>query len=153
MPLNRSITLKVSPSREFGVSMCILELLLVVAALISPYPVILTLSCVLLFAAERAAKFSNLKSGQLTSVIFADGRVRLKSNQREIIEGTLEGRQWCTRWLVILRMSNAGNNPHRLLVLTTHGQGKDDLRRLKVWLRQDLFNNTVTKSGVGLFAR
>ena len=138
------IRLKVSNSEDWGRPVFWLNLLLVPAALLSPYPVLLT-SAAILFAGAgwitRTLKHSKTNNVKLTSVIFPDGQVRLESHGEGKVVGFLDGQQWCTRWFAVLRFSN-GNTIHKMIIRSSQQQGVDDFRRLNIWLRQDLFSNT-----------
>ena len=141
---NRPIRLNVANRKDLLIPVFLLNLLLVAAALLSPYPVLLGLGAVVFggagwvtFTLERS-KTNRLK---LISVIFTDGRVRLESGQEEEFAGFLDGQQWCTRWFAVLRVSNS-NTFRNLVILSSHQRGADDFRRLNTWLRQDLFSNT-----------
>ena len=119
-------------------------LLLVVAALLSPYPMSLTLAAILFSGAMSISYILGISKSnnfKLTSVIFTHGKVRLESNGKEKDAGSLVGQQWCTRWFAILRVST-GNTVRNMIILSLQQQEADDYRRLTVWLRQDLFNST-----------
>jgi hypothetical protein len=144
MLYNGPIRLTVSTRRDLFLPVWLLNALVVLAALLSPHPVLLTLAAVLVFAAVRAGhilKLSKTNNVELTSVIFPDGRVRLESDQEETIEGFMDGQQWCTRRLAVLRVANENTTRH-LVIRPKQQQGTDEFRRLNVWLRQDLCNST-----------
>lgn len=141
---NKPIRLKVSNSGDFLLPVQLLNFLLVPAALLSPYPVLLTLGAVLFIGAGWAArtlKFPKSNNIELTSVIFPDGKVRLESDGEEMVTGSLDGQQWCTRWFAVLRYSN-GKTVRKMLIRPSQQAGTDDFRRLSMWLRQNLFSNT-----------
>ena len=144
---NKPITLVVSNRKDFDLAVCMLYLLVILAALLSPFPVLLTVVASLLFGAERTVHsliFAKTNNVKLISVIFPDGRVRLESDREETIEVFLDGQQWCTRWLAVLRVTNGDSN-RKLVILAAQQQGTDDYRRLKMWLRNDLCINTVSR--------
>ena len=147
MLLNRPVKLRVSNTNDFVLPVGLLNLLLVIAALISPYPVVLTLA-VIAFAGMgwRASilEFSKSNNVKLTLVIFPDGRVRLESDQVDTIEGFLDGQQWSTSWFAVLRVVD-GDRVRKLLIRSSHQQAKDDFRRLNMWLRQGLNFSTRVK--------
>lgn len=119
-------------------------LLLVPAAMLSPYPVSLTLCAILFAGAEwfiRTLKYSKTSNTELISVIFPDGQVQLESGGEGSVRGFLEPQQWCTRWFAVLRFSD-GDTRSSLVIRSSQQQGADDFRRLSVWLRQDLFSST-----------
>ena len=140
---NRPVRLKVANREDLVIPLILLNLLLISAALLSPYPVLLTLGAIL-FGGAGWASYTSEKSKskylQLISVIFSDGQVRLESGQEEFA-GFLDGQQWCTRWFAVLRVSNA-NTLRNVIILSSQQRGPDDFRRLNTWLRQDLFSNT-----------
>ena len=141
---NRPIRLRVAGRRILFLPVFLSCLLLVVAALLSPYPMSLTVAAILLSGAVGISyilKFSKANNFKLTSVIFTDGKVRLESNGKEKDAGSLVGQQWCSRWFAILRVSN-GNTVRNMIILSSQQQEADDYRRLTVWLRQDLFSST-----------
>jgi hypothetical protein len=121
-----------------------LYVLVVIAALISPHPVVLAVLSVSVFTAGWVAPilgFYKTNKVKLTSVICADGRVQLESVRGCLDAGTLDGQQWCTRHLAVLRTAN-GDTQGTLVILSFQQQDAGDFRRLNVWLRQDLCSNT-----------
>ena len=147
MLLNRPVKLRVSNKNDFVLPGALLNVLLVIAALISPYPVVLTLG-VIVFAAIgwRASILEFSKSGnvKLNLVIFPDGEVRLESDQADTIEGFLDAQQWSTSWFAVLRIVD-GDRVRKRLIRSDGQQSKDDFRRLNMWLRQDLYTSTWAK--------
>ena len=144
---NQPIRLKISNSRDLLLPVRMLNFLLVLAALLSPHPVLLTLGAILFVGAggvTRTLKSPKTNNVELTSVIFPDGKVRLESDLEEKVTGFLDGQQWCTRWFAVLRFSN-GNTIRKMIIRPSQQQGADDFRRLNMWLRQDLFNNTKAR--------
>lgn len=144
MPHNTPIRLQVSTQKDFVLALRVLNLLVVLAALISPYPFLLTVFAIVFFAAGCAATilgFSKANSAELISIIFPDGRLRLESKRERIFEGFLNGQQWCSRRLAVLRVSN-GETTRKVVIQFSLQPGTDDFRRLTVWLRQDLCSNT-----------
>jgi len=127
---------------DFFLPLCLLQLLVVFAALLSPYPVLLALLAIVSFGAGWAvhildlAKINNVK---LTSVIFADGRVQLESNGERISAGILDGQQWCTSRLAVLRITD-GDMTRKLVILSARQREAGDFRRLNVWLRHGLYD-------------
>lgn len=147
MPNNRPIRLNVAHSEDFVFATRTLPVLVILAALLSPYPVLSTLIVLLLFGAmwtKRTLKISKPNSMELTSVIFPDGRVRLESDREGTTEGFLDGQQWSTHWFAVLRFSN-GQTTRKLVIRSAQQQGTDDYRRLKMWLRSDLCSNTKAR--------
>ena len=88
--------------------------------------------------------YGRLRPLHTNAVIFADGQVRLESNREETFESFLDGQQWCTHRLAVLRISN-GETTRRLIICSMQQKGADDFRRLNMWLRQGLCDNTRTK--------
>ena len=147
MLINQPIRLKVSARKDFILVYCLLNGLLIGAALLSPYPLLLTGVVILLSGAAWLVftlNFSKTNNVELISVIFADGQVRLESNREETFESFLDGQQWCTHRLAVLRISN-GETTRRLIICSSQQKGADDFRRLNMWLRQGLCDNTRTK--------
>ena len=90
MLLNQPLKLKVSDSEDFILYYRLLNLLVIFAALLSPYPMLLTLVAGLFSGVAwlvRTLKKSKTNNVELISVIFADGRVQLESNREEIFKG------------------------------------------------------------------
>ena len=144
MLINQPIKLKVSDKRDFISVFLLLNCLLIGAALFSPYPVLLTWLVMVLSGAGWLAytlKFSKINNVELILVIFADGRVRLESNRGESFEGFLDGQQWCNHSLAVLRIFN-GETTRSLVICSAKQQGADNFRRLNMWLRQGLCDNT-----------
>jgi len=144
---NTPLRLNVSNSDDWILPVCVLNCLLVSAALLSSHPVFLTLGAILIIGARwitRTLKYSKTNNVKLTSVIFPDGQVRLESDGEGQLAGYLDGQQWYTRWFAVLRFSE-GNKARTLIIRSSQQQGADDFRRLNVWLRQDLFSNARAK--------
>lgn len=144
---NRPVNLRASNTNDFLLPVGLLNLLLVIAALISPYPVVLTLAVIVIAGIGwRIAilEFSKSNNVKLTLVIFPDGRVRLESDQADTIEGFLDDQQWSTNLFAVLRVVD-GDRICKLVIRSGHQQSKDDFRRLNMWLRQDLYTSTWTK--------
>ena len=147
MPHNRPIRLNVSTSRDLFLPVWLLNSLVVLAALLSPYPVLLTVSAIVIFGAVRLGRIlelSKVNNIELISVIFPDGRVRLESDRKETIEGFLDGQQWCTRRFAVLRVACEDTTRH-LVIRSTQQHGTDEFRRLHMWFRQDLCSSTSKK--------
>jgi len=141
MSVDRPLRLTVASRMDFFFPVCLLYLLVVIAALLSPQPVVLTVLAVAVFTAGRLASilgFYKTNNEKLTSVIFADGRVRLESGRGCLDAGILDGQQWCTRHLAVLRIAN-GNTRGNLLIMSFQQRDASDFRRLSVWLRQNLY--------------
>jgi hypothetical protein len=141
---NQPIRLKISNREDLLLPVRFLNFLLVPAALLSPHPVFLTSGAILIIGIgwiTRTLKISKTNRTELTSVIFPDGSVRLESNLEEKVTGFLDGQQWCTRWFAVLRFSD-GIKIRKMIIRPSQQQGEGDFRRLNMWLRQDLFNNT-----------
>jgi hypothetical protein len=146
MPHNRPLTLKVANRKDFIVPIGILFVLTVISALLSPEPFLLTILVLLLFGAGwfiYILDFHKVNDVKLILVIFPDGRVRFESGQETEIIGFLNGQQWYTRGVAILRITTQGKQQY-LAVLSAQ-QKADEFRRLKVWLRQDFCSGSGDK--------
>lgn len=139
MTYNRPVELIVANGRDFTIPAGLFTVLAIVSALLSPQPVLLT-SCVVLISllgwGAFTLKFSKVSGDKLTLVIFADGRVSLESGHKDKIEGFLDGQQWCTHRVAVLRVTE-GDVTRRLTILAGGQDDTDDFRRLNMWLRQD----------------
>jgi|GEM_PF-1411132 len=144
---NRPVKLKVSTGMDFALPVRLLNSMVVIAALLSPHPLLLTVPVALVLWAgwvrQRKGLFKT-KSSELISIIFPDGHVRLESKREVIFEGFLNGQQWCSRRLTVLRICNE-DSTRKLVIQSAKQQVADDFRRLNMWLRQDLCNNTRGK--------
>ncbi len=143
MPYNRPLRLNVSGRKDFSILILAFFILAVVAAILSPEPVLLTLLVLSLFGAGWLALtlgFSKVNKVELMPVIFPDCRLRLESDHGPDVEGVLDGQQWCTRHVAVLRYIAEGKRQY--LVLLSARQNPDDYRRLSVWLRQDFCSDT-----------
>jgi len=144
MPAKAPLRLQVSNRADFFLPVGVLYLLVFLAVLISPYPVMLSALSVAVFAAAwpfPILDFSKANNKvKLTLVIFPDGRVHLESGEMRSIAGYLDGQQWSTRHLAVLRI-NDGGRCRNLLILSRQQHDANAFRRLSVWLRQDLCNN------------
>ena len=139
--------MNVANREDFVVAVRALYLLGILAALLAPYPVLSVLLASLLIGAAWVTgilKISKTTNVKLTSVIFPDGRVRLESGREDTIEGFLDGQQWATHWFSVLRFSDE-DTTRTLVIRSAQQQGTDDYRRLKMWLRNDLCNNTEAR--------
>ena len=137
MAEKESLTLKIAGKSDFAVLNRILFLLAVIAAALSPQPVLLTIFVLLLTGAgwvSRILCFSKVNDVELTLVIFAGGRIKLSSNCGDIDVGFLDGQQWCTRRIAVLRIATESKTQN--LIVLSGQQTPDEYRRLKVWLRQ-----------------
>jgi hypothetical protein len=139
---NRPLNLTVATTGSFVGPLAMISLLALLAAALSPRPILLILLTSLLLVAAWGIlilKICKVQAGKLTSVIFPDGKVRLQSNRRDTIGGFLVGQQWSTHRLAVLRISTDGVS-RNLLILAAQQKGAGDFRRLNMWLRQDLFS-------------
>ena len=144
MPFNQPLTLKVADESVFAVPLLLVVILSMLSAVLSPYPVGLSLFIFLLCAA--AWKFDilgiyNTNNADVISVIHPDGRVGVKSGHQDMFEGFLEDQNWCTRGLAVLRITR-GKKTTRLVILAIQQDNGDDFRRLNMWLRQDFCRET-----------
>ena len=151
MPYNRPITLKVAHRKDFIIPIGFLFALTIVSAVLSPQPVLLTMSVFILFGAGWLLYILNchkISDINLISVILPDGRVRLESDQETEIVGILSGQQWCTHRVAVLRLTARGKQKY--LVVLSAQQKTDEFRRLEVWLRQKFRNNIGEKPVSGI---
>jgi hypothetical protein len=142
MSYNRPIKLTVANRRDFVIPVGLLMLLAVLAVLLSSQPALLT---VLIFATGWSIftlGFSKVNESNLILIIFADGRVGLEFSDKDTIEGFLDGQQWCTHQVAVLRVAD-GDSLRRLVIRSARQQNADDFRRLNMWLRQNFFNQKV----------
>ena len=119
--------------------------LAVLSALLSPHPVLMTALTVLILCAGWdifTLCFPNIHKTRLILIVFTDGRVELKSAHEDTIEGFLDGQQWCTHRVAVLRIAD-GDSLRRLVILSAQQQNSDNFRRLNMWLRQDFVNQKV----------
>ena len=138
MPHNRSLTIRVANKSDFAVVVRVLGLLALLAALLSPRPVLMSIMIILLFGAGWGANilgFFKINRKKWTLLVFSDGQLRLESNGKDSVGGFFEGQQWCAHWFAILR-TRVGGTTRKLLILSTQ-QTDGDFRRLNMWLRQD----------------
>ena len=146
MPYNRPITLKVAHRKDFIIPIGLLFALIVVSAVLSPQPVLLTISMFILFGAGwllYILDFHKVNDVKLISVMLPDDKVRLESDQEPEIVGFLNGQQWCTQRVAVLRFTARGKQKY--LVVLSAQQKTDEFRRLEVWLRQKFRNNIGEK--------
>jgi hypothetical protein len=149
MSYNNPIRLTVANRRDFVIPVGLLMLLAVLAALLSSQPALLT---VLIFATGWSIftfGFSKVNKSKLILIIFADGRVGLESSDKDTIEGFLDGQQWCTHQVAVLRVAD-GDSLRRLVIRSARQQNADDFRRLNMWLRQDFCTDTRDKKVSGI---
>ena len=151
MPHNRPLTLKIANRKDFSFLTGLLFVLAVVAALLSPWPAVLTLCVIILFGAGRFSHtldFSKVNEVKSILTILPDGRVSLESDRGSKSNGFLTGQQWCIQHLAVLRYTSEGKQRH-LLVLSAQ-QNADEFRHLKVWLRQEVCTDTGEKPVSGV---
>jgi len=137
MAEKESLRLKIAGKKDFSVLNRTLFLLAVISATLSPQPLLLTIFVLLVTGAGWAAGtlcFSKVNDVELTLVIFAGGQVRLSSNCGDIVEGFLDGQQWCTHRIAVLRIATESKTQN--LIVLSGQQTPDEYRCLKVWLRQ-----------------
>lgn len=144
MPAKAPIRLNIASRLDFVPPVCAIYLLAFIAAIFNPLP---AWSVALAIAAFAAACFVHIldfsKSNnnvELTSVIFPDGKIQLESGKGRIFVGVLNGQQWCTRHVAVLRVMDR-DRPRNLVILPGQRQDANEFRRLRVWLRQGLCND------------
>ena len=151
---NKPLKLSVANKGDFVVTACISSLLVLLAALLSPQPLLMSIFVILVCVAGWGTyilNFSKVKSEILTLVVFSDGQIRLESNCKDTVGGFLEGQQWCSYQFAILRVS-VGDTTSNLLVLSARQKRVDDFRRLNMWLRQGVGIGT-RDTGAGYLTR
>jgi len=144
MPAKAPIKLKIASRANFFPPVFALYALALVAAIVGDLPawsVALVASVVVAAWVIHILDFSKSNNTvELTSVIFSDGKIQLESGQGRVFVGILNGQQWCTRHLAVLRTMNRDSR-RNLVILPGQQQGADEYRRLMVWVRQDLCND------------
>ena len=145
MPNEQALTLKVANGRDVILPLTILALLALVSALLSPQPVVLLITVLLVLVSGwvlRILYLYNVSDVILTSVIFPGGQVKIKFDDKNMIAGSLDGQQWCTRHVAVLRIIDKQGGVQKLLILSMQQQSADVFRRLNMWLRQDFCKDT-----------
>jgi hypothetical protein len=138
---SRKLKVKIAEYRDFSALIHVLMVLVLLACMLSPQPVLLSAIALLVFGGNwtpLANYFFRLNDRQLTLVIYSDGRVKLSSACKNVAEGNLYGQQWCTQHLIVLKISAAGGTQY--LPILPRQQAVDEYRRLNVWLRQGICN-------------
>ena len=147
MPYKQSIKLKVMTNSDFAGPARLLMLLVLLSALLSPYPFLLIVAVLfvsLVLWKLNVLGFSNVNVAELTLIIFPDGLLRLESTGGERLDGFLDSQQWATQTIAILRFEHETGN-RSLVVLSGQQQKTEDFRRLTVMLRQSFYNRTESK--------
>lgn len=143
MSYSRPLKFKVASRRDYLPLFGILFIMLLLSLAIAPQPYILTAALVLSSAGSFIAytlKIRKVDEVDLISIISPDGGVTLKSGKKTTIEGFLSGEQWSTSHITVLRYKTGGKRQQ--IVLLSVQQHTDDYRRLQVWLRHAVFENT-----------
>jgi hypothetical protein len=151
MAYKQPIFLKVMTNADFAGPAYLLLLLLLFSAMLSPYPLFLIVTGLLVALVmwkQNIFGFSKVNATELTLIIFADGWVRLESKYGEGLDGFLSDQQWATQSVAILRFEH-GRGSRKLVVLSRQ-QSANDFRCLSVKLRQNFYDRTESKliSGV-----
>lgn len=143
------IVLTVFNDRNFKVVAWLFAIMSLIFVTLGDKPGLLfTALTLLLFAGWRSGllRLSKVSGGELIFVIFPDGRVRLESNRGDSVEGRLDGTQWSTQSLAILRIV-IGGRARSLVFLSTQQGIAGQFRRLNRMLRQD-YRGVAGKSSV-----
>jgi hypothetical protein len=145
MALNTALKFKVANHRDFVPLGWLLLLLVLIASALSPQPLILVSLLLVLFGLaclRYKPALSKVTEEQLTLIIYPEGDVRLEFEQGSgsSTEGFLEGQQWRTRHITILRCVMAGKLKHH--ILRSAHQHADDYRRLGVWIKYRFCSDT-----------
>ena len=138
------LVLSVARVRDFAAVVVLFFMLAGVSAALSPQPVLAILSVILFFGALWLATtlgFYKINSTRLTLVVFQNGRVKLGFDDKGTVEGFLDGQQWCTHRVAVLRVST-GDTTHKLVVLSAQQSLADEFRCLNMWLRQSDYSDT-----------
>ena len=138
MPHNSPLTFRVANRKDFAIPLICLFVLAMLSAMLSTHIVQLGLLVFLIFGAgliKYTLDFCKVNVVELVSSIFPDGKLTLESNHHPETAGYLDGQQWCTRHVAVLRYTTGGKR--KFLVLLSAQQDADHYRRLNVWLRQD----------------
>jgi len=141
---NRPLNLRVATAKDFVVPLGIFSLLLLLSAALSSEPVLLILMTILFLVAGwyvYILKFYKVDTWNLASTFYSDGQVRLQSNYKDTIGGSLVGQQWSTNRLAVLRIRTQ-DVTRNLLILSAQQQEADDFRCLNMWLRQGFCSGT-----------
>jgi hypothetical protein len=145
------LILKIACEIDFAVPAQFLTGLTVLAAALSPRPLLMTIVTVAVCTAGWGAyilRFSKVKAKNLALIIFPDGLIRLKSSMNTAVVGTLGAPQWSTRYFAVLRVKVAGRT--RFFPVLAHQQQADNYRRLLMWLRQDFRRGASAKMAPGI---
>ena len=127
--------------QDLAAPLAVLLVLMLMAAVLSPWPVLLISLVFVLFLAGWGAHilgFYKVNFKKMTLVIYSDGQVRLKLPYEATIGGVLVGPQWCIRQFAILHI-DMGKTTRNLLLMSVLQNNTDNFRRLNMWLKQDLF--------------
>jgi ABC-type uncharacterized transport system permease subunit len=150
MTQRRSLTLDVAQQSDHAIAAGVLCGLALLAAILAPRPLMMSIVVTLICAAGWAAYilgFSKFRSEKLTVVIFPDGQIRLESDHKDATGGLLNGQQWSTRFFAVLHVTTTAGN--RYLPVLSRLQHADDYRRLSMWLRQDFCRGASDKTVPG----
>lgn len=143
------LILNIANRKDFTIPIVILFVLIIISAMLSPQPVLLTIFATVVIGAGRYVRvFYIRKVNDIYTklIIFPDARVGLVSDHKPEKEGVLCGQQWCIHRLAFLRCTVSGKK--QTLILRSVQQNKGDFRRLKVWLRQDYCSHVGKKSSI-----
>ena len=138
MQNDQTLTLVVAKRSDFRPAVAVLATLTILSALLSPSPISLLVIVLLIFLAMWSGStlgFFKVNNVNLISVIFPEGKVRLDCGSKGIIEGVLDGGQWCTRHIAVLRITSKRARVQNLVVLSKQQDSEDEFRRLHTWLR------------------
>lgn len=151
MTHNRSLILDVVRRSDVAVAAGVLCGLALIAAILSPRPLLMSVVVIIICATGWSGlilRFSKVIDENLVLVIFLDGQIRLESDDRDATGGLLDGQQWSTRYLTVLRVRLAGGI--RYLPVLSRRQQADDYRRLMMWLRQDSCRGASNRTASGI---
>ncbi len=149
MPYNKPLILKPAQRKSFSAPVLLLCALALLSAISGPQAFPMTLLMIFLLGIGRFLSiicFSNVSDVELALALAADGRVRFRTAGK-VAEGRLEGQQWCTRWVTVLRV--VIQNKTRHLAILASQQNSKEYRRLNVLLKQNIYTCTDNRDTSG----
>ena len=143
MAHNNPLMFQVANRKDFAIPLVFLFMLAMLSAMLSTHIIQLSLLVFLIFGAGRFTyilNFCKVINAEIILKISPDGLLKLESTHHTGTEGYLDGQQWCTRYVTVLRYITGGKR--QFLVLLSAQQNAEEYRRLNVWLRQDFCTDT-----------
>ncbi len=133
---NQPITLKVAKPGDFTGVYRAFAVLLILAAILSPHPVIMLVPacCLLAFCPYIARKLAFTHQRRTSAlVLYPAGNISLIENGLSSSHGKLRNQHWLIQPLSVLAVV-IGSKTHRLVLLANQ-QNKNDYRRLLVCMQ------------------